>query len=353
MNIEIMSPRDAFKFKQFMTPWVFQSKDKDKYIYYAAIENNILMGMLVMDPKEDEPEILSIAVSPDYCNRGVATGLLRNAVYRHILKYGDDLDLSNRFIACFPTVHENAHILKKLFSSAGFRLPEEGAFYTCKVSDIAEGKILHDQRAMKMLESGKLKIKPLKDIEKARLNFFGNKLVESGVFPGVSSDFFDQDVSYFKLDSDGNICSCMMFLEEEDGVLNNALAYMDPLHNSHQDLLFVFTASAEAIEKKFPPDAVVNFLAINDTSVKLIEKLIPNAKNVESAMFFELPFEDAPVLGVEEKYGDMEMNLVSEENMVCARCRYCQNLTTECDKYYQKPDLVLDGGSCELFEEKP
>ena len=38
-----------------------------------------------------------------------------------------------------------------------------------------------------------------------------------------------------------------------------------------QDLLFVFTASAAAIEKKFPADATVSFLAINDTSVKLIE----------------------------------------------------------------------------------
>ena len=351
MRIEIMDPKSALELEQFLTPWVKDSKDRGRFVYYVALEEDVLMGMLVLDPKVQDPEILSIAVSADHCNEGVATNLLRTAVHEHVRNYREDDDTPNQFIACFPADQDNAEILKKLFTSAGFRLPEEGAFYTCNVSDIAAAKLLHENSAIRTVSGEKLSIKPLKEIDKMRLNSFGNRLADAGVFPMVKRDFFDEDVSFFKLDKDGSICSCMMFLEAEGDILNNALAYMESTGVARQDLLLVFTASAMAIEKKFPMDARVNFLAINDTSVKLIEKLIPNAQKMETSLFFELPFADIPIQTVEEKYGDPEMHLLTEETMVCSKCRHSQHCTTECAVYLQKPDRVMDGGECGSFEE--
>ena len=43
---------------------------------------------------------------------------------------------------------------------------------------------------------------------------------------------------------------------------------------------------------------------------------------------------------------------LSEEGMVCAKCKYCEGNILSCAIFSQKPDAVLDGENCEHFEDK-
>ena len=45
----------------------------------------------------------------------------------------------------------------------------------------------------------------------------------------------------------------------------------------------------------------------------------------------------------ERMTSDLGLKLLTEEKMVCAKCKHCQGDVLSCAIYAQKPDSVLDG----------
>ncbi len=348
--IEVLSAAQARDFTDFMLPSVTDSPDFDEYAFYAYVEDDVFQGILVADPTEYEPEILSIGVSEKYQRNGVATKLLRFAVLKLTEDFDAEYDAPNHIVARFPSDPETSEIVKNIFIDCRFNLAEEGAFFETTIKGIADSEILHENSVKKVLDEKKLEITSLAAVDKQLVKAFGTELAQTGVFPAVNPEDYDEDVSFFLLDND-RIIGCILFDKQEDDFICNSLVYLSPEHGARQDLIYILAASARALEKKFPSDFKVIFLAINDVSDKLIAKILPDAKKNESALYFELPFETAKEMTIEERDGNMSTEIVSEENMVCSKCKFCQNMVLECQKYYQKPDAVLDGGKCEEFEE--
>ena len=54
----------------------------------------------------------------------------------------------------------------------------------------------------------------------------------------------------------------------------------------------------------------------------------------------------------ERMTSDLGLKLLTEEKMACAKCKHCQGDVLSCAIYAQKPDSVLDGESCNHFEDR-
>ena len=98
-------------------------------------------------------------------------------------------------------------------------------------------------------------------------------------------------------------------------------------------------------------DIKLNFWISTDSTRKLISYIFPDAVCTQEAASYELPFYELLYRHDSKFMGDLELNEILNENLACKNCRHClENLITECGKYAQKPDPVLEGGDCKLFE---
>ena len=52
----------------------------------------------------------------------------------------------------------------------------------------------------------------------------------------------------------------------------------------------------------------------------------------------------------ENRFDDMELDQITEADMVCKDCKFSTGCTGECAKYAVKPGTVMYGGECSLFE---
>ena len=119
------------------------------------------------------------------------------------------------------------------------------------------------------------------------------------------------------------------------------------------DLLYLLSAAAAAIVKKYSDDIRVSFLITNEAAANLLNRLFDSTEESSNHLIYALDFDDAFILQGEERFhGNMELNEITLENMVCISCKHCEDSIFECAKYYQKPDRVVDGEDCDYFEAK-
>ncbi len=120
MNIrfEAIGPGDAQINKEFIFPWVVNSKDFEDYFFYAAIADDKLAGILVADPRVYEPEILNIGISKEFEGQGIGTALLEYAIYDMLENYDEEVDKENTFIAQVYGEPEKIKAIRRVFEKA-------------------------------------------------------------------------------------------------------------------------------------------------------------------------------------------------------------------------------------------
>ena len=356
MNIrfEAIGPGDAQINKEFIFPWVVNSKDFEDYFFYAAIADDKLAGILVADPRVYEPEILSIGISKEFEGQGIGTALLEYAIYDMLENYDEEVDKENTFIAQVYGEPERIKAVKKVFENNGFNAYEEGMFYETAVSKLKDHPHIQTPSVLKRLcsEEGLEAFRSLKNTDKKLINAFGNYLVENEIFSGINIDELDEDITFFGI-KDGEIAACILFAKESGGIVQNCFLFnREESTSSSKNLLYLFSASAKAIQEKFPEDTKLNFYIGNKNTKGLVEKLFPDAKPKEAAIRFELPFANLFTDSDNRFTDDIEFNPIDNESLVCKNCKYCTASIISCEKYLQKPDAVLDGEECKLFSSK-
>ncbi len=355
-----ITSQQALSFRQFMLPSVAASLEYPDYAFYLAISDKTPLGLLVADPKKADPEILSIGVAPEYTRQGIGTALINYAVGDLLSLYDqEELEEPNRFLASFPVSGEAEGAVSKVLQKAGFELSESGSFYEVTALQLKNCESLNlpavKEKTKERLDKGN--IVSLKEVPGKALKEFSYTLSEmEDQVPGIDPSALEEEVSYFAMDPEGeHISSCILFAKEEKGVLSNTFVYQSPRNDlSKSELIYLLAASSETILRKYGNQVTLSFLTVNEISEKLIRKLFPEAKEDGKYMVFELDFDEAfRILGEERFHSDLAFDQFSLENMACRDCKHCQkDSILECGKYLQKPDGVLNGGECPLFENR-
>ena len=345
----------ARAFSSFILPAVSADPDFEEFTFYAAITGDTLCGILVSDLKEFEPEILSIGVSKDYENNGIAKKLLSYALTDIFSLYDvEELDnvpnqVTARVVAQAGKLDKMDHILK----NAGFQMVEKGQFCETSVKAVKGNRYLQNPTVLSKLnkDSNNLRFRSLKDIPHSLIYAFSNKLLAQDEFPGIEIDDLDEDLSVFGIQG-REITMCILFLKENGGILQNNFLYKEDAKGmGNTVLLYMASYCANVAIKKFSEDVLLNFWITTDTTRKMIDQIFPDAVCTQEAAFYELPFYELLYRHDSKFTADIEFSEISNENLACKNCRHCmENMVSECAKYAQKPGPVLEGRECEMFE---
>ena len=350
IRFEVISGRDALLNPGFILPQVASSREFDTYVCYAAIANERLAGVLVCDPVRFEPEILSIAVSPEFQGRGIATALLEYAIY-DIASEADDHDseAGYRFVATVSGKAGSIGAIKRVFEKNGFDAENEGAFYELEIADLEGNTYIQNP---KYEGSGNdIVFRSLRETDRKLVRSFGEKLLSRSLVEEFSADELEEDLSVFGI-KNGEIVSCLLFAKESEGVIQNYFLYNQGRKGAigDKDLLRLFNLSAGNAMNKYPSDIRLSFWVGNTTISNMFGRIFPFAKAAEEAVDYELAFSDI-VSDPDDRFTDgLHLPMYDNSKMVCADCIHCSSSVIECAKYLQKPDGVLEGGECSLKE---
>ncbi len=358
-RIEKIDADLATSFTDFILPAIRNDPDFDKYSFYGAISNDVLCGILVMDIREFDPEILSIGVSDNYENYGIAKALLSYAL-SDIFRYFDITEMEDQPNQVSARVVANAGGLGKmdyLLTNAGFEPVSRGEFCQITIKNLKENKYLQNPKVISKINKpgSKTRFLSLKDTPGNMINVFSNMLVQNDLFPGIETGDLDEDLTVFGI-KDDEICLCILFLKENNGVVqNNFLYQMKTEGMGNIELLHLLSKSATCAINKFDDDVALNFWIADDIDItrKMLDQFFPEAVCTQESVTYELPFSKLKALRDRRFTDDMELHALSNEDTVCAKCKYCMaDSVMECEKYLQKPDAIFEGGECELFNDR-
>ena len=282
----------ARDFADFILPVVSEDASFDEYMFYAALDDDHLIGLLVADPRKIGPEILSIGLSPEYQKKDLAPELLSFALEDMVTMYdGSEGVDPNYFGATIIADHREAAKLCRIFQCCGFKRDQEGVFYQSNVGAINESEILHNKKIAEFLSTpkGQQQYRNLNSTTRQQLKFFGNQLAREKVVQGLDIDDLEKNISFVKMNGD-TIEAALLFFNRNGDTLQNCLLYHNNKSNTAADLLHLFTASANAACAKYSEDVKLSFFAEDDKVKKIILKVFPGAVPAQEMITYMLPF---------------------------------------------------------------
>lgn len=292
VRFEIIGQAVARANPGFVLPWVLDDNDFNHYTCYGAIADDNLAGILVADPRVFEPQILSIGVSPEYENRGIASALLEYAIYdiAQDCPQGEGMT-DNSIVANVFGEPEQIASISKVFEKCGFTAHENGYFYEATVEMLFANKYFLNKAVIEYLSSpeGRKAVRPLRKMDRNLVKAFGNNLQKDELIQGIDPDALDEDVSMFEV-RDDKITACMLFAKESDGVIQNMFLYNSETAASGKNLSYLFTACANALINKYDVDTRLSFYTGNKGTKELVQKVLPEAVEKEIYIRFEIPF---------------------------------------------------------------
>ncbi len=298
IRIEILDAEIARKLEGFILPIVAQSPDFEHFAFYGAIDDNILAGLLVMDPRIFEPEILSVAVSPEYQKMGVATALIEFAIADMMQKYPEGNALENRFIARVMGKEKATEGIRKALKNCFFEQAEMGGFFEATVGMIQESPFLQDEKILKRLDAKNedTEFFSFWDMDKKQFIDFCNSLNNQENLPAVDPEDLDRDISWFALQDD-KVIAAILFTKEDKGLIHNLFLYLDDeaAGNSQKDTYLIthlVTIAARETAMIYPPETRLSFWIDNGEMRHLLKKAFPGAMIKEEREEYELEFQD-------------------------------------------------------------
>ncbi len=298
IRIEILDAETAKGMEGFIMPGVAESPDFENYAFYGAIDEKALAGLLVMDPRLFEPEILSVAVSPEYQGMGVATALVQFAIDDMMQNYPEEDALENRVVARVIGKEKATAGIRKVLHNNGFEPVERGDFFEATVGMIKDSPFLQDEKILKRLDAKNedKEFFSFWDMDKAQLNNFCNSLYQQEELPGIDPEDLDKDISWFALQDD-KVIAAILFAKEDKGVVQNLLLYMDEeaAGDSQKDTYLIthlINIAAKEAAGKYPEDTRLSFWIDNGKMRQLLKKAFPGARVKEAGEEYELAFSD-------------------------------------------------------------
>ncbi len=342
MRYELISPESARALEGFLPQYVLDNPDFNKLFFYAATgDDGGAVGVAAVDPLALEPELLSIGISSSFEGKGYGSALLSFICTDLFEKQGEE---------CLIRASMNLPLsdwgkLEYFFTKNNFVLNEDSPVYNVKLSEAMDSEILKNAASRASLKG----LLQLKDVPDNKLRVFSHSIVNKGLFNSIGRNGLDEDVSIFYMPGD-EIAACALFAKSGD-VLQNTWVYVDPELSGGMTFASLLSEAAGYASKKYPPDTVVSFIAVEDNSRELIKKVLPDiepATEIRTYTKLLTGLDDTSLEGRD----DPQFEEVSEGNMCCADCANSMGEIFECRIYSRKPDAVVDGESCLYFEDK-
>ena len=233
MRFKTLDETQALQFPGFIRPDLLDDEELSDFIFYAAEDERGLLGMAVVDPEINGPELLSIAVIPSALRTGVGSGLI-DYVKRDLEKLlgsqGRAYDTYALFSLLTPQMEQKEDLIGFLKSNDFFEA-ERNEVYQIRIHDLLSSDLLDRARM-----SSQYRVMQLKAVTRGQLATFCDELDKMGRFSGYDFDSMDQDISMFVTEGE-RIIGCALFNRAGEKLLDNEWIYMENAAKRPQALM--------------------------------------------------------------------------------------------------------------------
>ena len=277
MRFKTLDETQALQFPGFIRPDLLDDEDLSDFIFYAAEDERGLLGMAVVDPEINGPELLSIAVIPSALRTGVGSGLLgfiKQDLEKLLGSQGRAYDTYALFSLLTPQMEQKEDLMGFLKSNDFFEA-ERNEVYQIRIHDLLSSDLLDRARM-----SSQYRVMQLKAVTRGQLAAFCDELDNMGRFSGYDFDSMDQDISMFVTEGE-RIIGCALFNRAGEKLLDNEWIYMENAAKRPQALMAMLKNCFDEAEDNMPERSEVSFVIESKEGEKLLKSLMPQAKPVD------------------------------------------------------------------------
>lgn len=356
LQIHPLQMEQAELLKSFVVPEVWEMPERNQFWYLAALEEmGKIIGGIVVDPRENGAELMSIAVAPAYHRLGVATELL---------DYTKEMLLSAGVETIQMTMSQSFEEWKGFegfLERNEFALSEQERYtYQVRLADVA----VHPLLCTMQLPESVVAVEKLSGMEMHNLFL---RLSEVNVDPVVVREC-NQALSFVWRGKE-QIEAVFLMSDLQDGIVHNLWTWLSQKANNPKALMALFAAFAQKAGKEYQQETMLEFTCLEESGDRLMHYFLPGIEPALSLRTYicstaQRKHEKAEDKILKEKmlingekpdrsgyWADMEPNIVEEAALVCTSCEYCiKGKLLECVRYEWKPGCVFYGAPCEFFK---
>lgn len=247
-------------FLTFLTPEQQRRARTGELLVAGAVEDDIAVGAAGLLKKEEEMWLESVAISPDYQHRGIASGLLQYLC--EVLPLLDCDRLATELAPGFAADSPAGRLLRR----AGWQCEQGLAIASCPVSTLMSSHLMSPLLGRRA--SG---ILPLKEIPSASLREFQKKLQAKGIVD-LSRDWesFDPDLSFCGLNGEQEITCCLCTLRQVQDI---SIEWIYATKAGTKQLAFTIAAALSAAKNQLSPDARISAVMLNSRATDFLNHL--------------------------------------------------------------------------------
>lgn len=273
----LLDKNKADVYKDYLTPEAYSRRNEDSVFYYGAICEEKIVGVAAF-VADDESELLSVSVSPKWQKQEIGSELVDGIV--DMVK-----ECGSTMIEAILFVQDNEEEgVDKFLWRCGFNEEEEHLVGGFTLKDINNNDMIKKIIDKKLPEQ----VKSLSQVSDIEARNFGSSLMKRGVYSGWEAGKFNEHISSVYIES-GRISACLLFSDEGDA-LNLEFAYVDPKNNNQLILLYLIANAYLKAESEYAQDTEISTLAMNETSERLLEKLIGDDLKTDRLIRYTIRF---------------------------------------------------------------
>ena len=264
-------------YKDYLTPEAYSRRNEDSVFYYGAICEEKIVGVAAF-VADDESELLSVSVSPKWQKQEIGSELIDGIV--DMVK-----ECGSTMLETILFVQDNEEEgVEKFLWRCGFNEEEEHLVGSFSLKDIKKNDVIKKIIDKKLPE----KVKSLSQVSDTEACDFGNSLMKKGIYSGWETGRFHDRLSSVYMER-GRILACLLFSDEGDE-LNLEFAYVDPKNDNRLILLYLIANAYLKAESEYAEDTEISALAMNETSERLLEKLIGDDLKTDRLIRYTIRF---------------------------------------------------------------
>lgn len=251
-------------FLTFLTPEQQQRAMTGELLVAGAVEDAIAVGAAGLLKKEEEMWLESVAVSPDYQHRGIASGLLQ-----YLCEVLPLLDCDRLVTELAPGLGEESPA-GRLLRRGSWQCEQGLEIASCPVSALMSSHLMSPLLGRRA--SG---ILPLNEIPSASLWKFQKKLQSKGIVD-LSRDWesFDPNLSFCGLNGEQEIICCLCTLRQVQDI---SIEWIYATKAGTKQLALTIAAALSAAKNQLSPDARISAVMLNSKGTDLLNHLAGDA----------------------------------------------------------------------------
>ncbi len=268
ITIHILPAAQATLLQPFILPAVWEAEEREHFWYFAATDEDTLIGAAVIDPIQNGAKLLSIAVAPVYTRQGIASMLLEETLRTLSLAKIDTLWMT------YALPNGEWEALGGLLEANGFAMTDEDYSYLVPLSMLTKHPMLSAAPASEHIVS----LSEMTDFHKHLLYYAMQEKMHMDVTilqecdPALSLLYKGED----------EMTAAIFLSPLQNGRLDVLWMWLDAEAHNPKALMSLLAAVVQRCSAACPPETMLQLTCLAESSDDILHYFLPDIQPVLS-----------------------------------------------------------------------